>query len=103
METGCPPPELLVMVSMTSGMRSRPTRWMVSRSSDIHVAFEGMDEVGLAALGDDEVESLGAGGFNIGAGGVEVSVVGYDSPVLTMVLNRIRSAARPWCVGMTWV
>ncbi len=31
---------------------------------------------GLLAFGDDEVESFGAGGFHVGAGGIEVRVVG---------------------------
>ena len=43
---------------------------------DIHVAFEWMDECGLLAFSDDEVEGFGSGGFDVGASGIEVSVVG---------------------------
>ena len=42
-ETGCPPPELLVTVSITSGMRSRPTRSIRAlQRGHIHVALERM-------------------------------------------------------------
>ena len=79
METGWPPPELLVTVSMTSGMRSRPTRWMrVFERGHVHVAFEGMRGGGLLAFGDDQIDGFGAGEFDVGAGGVEMRVVGDD-------------------------
>ena len=42
-ETGWPPPELLVTVSITSGTRSRPTRAMSCfQGFDVHVALERM-------------------------------------------------------------
>ena len=79
METGWPPPELLVTVSMTSGMRSRPTRAMrASSAAHVHVAFEGMLQRGLAAFFDDQVNGLGAHEFDVGARGIEVGVVGND-------------------------
>ncbi len=43
----------------------------------VHVALEWVDEAGLLAFGDDEVESFGADSFDVGAGGVEVGVVGH--------------------------
>ena len=49
---------------------------------DIHVAFEGVIEGGLAAFGDDEVDGFGADEFDVGAGGVEVGVVGDDVALL---------------------
>ena len=45
---------------------------------DIHVAFEGIVERGLAAFGDEEVDRFGADEFDVGARGVEVGVVGND-------------------------
>lgn len=48
----------------------------------VHVALERMDEAGLLALGDHEVESFGTDRFDIGAGGVEVSVVGHHVAAL---------------------
>ena len=83
METGWPPPELLVTVSMTSGMRSRPTFCdQALERGDIHVAFEGMLQAGLAAFGNDQIDGLGADEFDVGARGVEVRVVGNDVALL---------------------
>ena len=45
---------------------------------DVHVAFERMLQAGLAALGDDQIDRLGADELDVGAGGVEVRVVGDD-------------------------
>ena len=82
-ETGCPPPELLVTVSITSGMRSRPTRCdQTLQRRDIHISFEGMDQAGLLAFGDEQVHGLGADKLNVGAGGVEMRVVGNDIALL---------------------
>ena len=51
MDTGWPPPELLVTVSMQSGMRSRPTSAISRRSAlDIHVPLERMAGRGDPAL-----------------------------------------------------
>ena len=55
-----------------------------------------MDEAGLLAFGDEQIDGFGAGGFDIGAGGVKVSVVGHDVAGFSMTLKRMRSAARPW-------
>ena len=49
---------------------------------DIHVAFERVDGAGLAAFGDDEVDGFGADELDVGAGGVEVGVVGHDVALL---------------------
>ena len=66
-------------VSMTSGTRSRPTRVdECFERGDIHVAFEGIAERGLAAFGDEEVDGFGADELDVGARGVEVGVVGND-------------------------
>ena len=79
METGWPPPELLVTVSMTSGMRSRPTRCDQGfERGDVHVAFEWMHGGWAGGLRDDQIDGFGAGELDVGAGGVEVRVVGDD-------------------------
>ena len=41
-----------------------------------------MDQAGLLALGDGQIESLAAGVLDVGAGGVEVGVVGHDVALL---------------------
>ena len=48
----------------------------------IHVAFEGMHRSRLPALGDRQVEGLGARKFDVGARGVEMRVVGDDVALL---------------------
>ena len=75
-DTGWPPPELLVTVSMHSGMFSAP-RSSMKRSSarDIHVALERVLRFGLAAFGNDQVNRVGALRLDIGARGVEMGVV----------------------------
>ena len=79
METGWPPPELLVTVSMTSGICSRPTRGDEGfERGDIHVALEGMRRGGVLAFFDDQIDGFGADEFDVGARGVEVGVVGND-------------------------
>jgi hypothetical protein len=70
-------------------------------SVQVHVALERVLELRDAALGDDEVDRLGAGELDVGAGGVEVGVVRDDLAGPADTANRIFSAARPWCVGMT--
>ena len=51
--------------------------------SHIHIAFEGVQHCGLAALGDRQIDSFSAGKLDVGTRGVEVSVVGNDVPFLT--------------------
>ena len=46
--------------------------------SDVHVPLERVDRLWVAALGDDEVDRLGARELHVGARGVEVGVVGDD-------------------------
>ena len=45
---------------------------------DVHVPLERVDRLWVAALGDDEVDRLGARELHVGARGVEVRVVGDD-------------------------
>ena len=67
------------MVSITSGMRSRPTRAIsASSAAHVHVALEGMPRRGLTRLSDRQVDGLGAEELDVGARGVEVRVVGND-------------------------
>src|SRR5271165_7451009 len=45
---------------------------------DIHVALEGMLQARLASFRDHQVSSLGTDEFHVGAGGIEMRVVGDD-------------------------
>ena len=49
---------------------------------DVHVAFEGMRRRRVLAFFDDEIDGFGADEFDVGAGGVEVRVVGDDVALL---------------------
>ena len=77
-ETGWPPPELFVTVTKTTGTRSPLASSSVSSRVDVHVPLERVDRLWVAALGDDEVDRLGARELHVGARGVEVGVVGDD-------------------------
>ena len=48
------------------------------QSVDIHTAFERPLGLGVGAFGEGEVQRFGSGEFDVGAGGVEVGVVGDD-------------------------
>ncbi len=94
-DTGWPPPELLVTVTMTSGIRSRPTSAIVRLEGlDVHVALEGMLGLRVATFGDDEIPGLGTLVLDVGAGRVEVGVVGDHVSLLRRPPRR-GSARRP--------
>ena len=77
-DTGCPPPELLVTVSMQTGIFSRPTSAMsFSSAADVHVALEGVPVLRLPPFRNHQVDRLRAGELDVGPGGVEVGVVGH--------------------------
>ena len=54
----------------------------VLERSDIHIAFERVLHGGLTALGDEQIDGLGAHELDVGAGGVEVRIVGNDVALL---------------------
>ena len=71
------------MVSITSGTCSRPTRSDERfQRGHIHVALERMPCRRLTRLGDGQVDGLGADELDVGAGSVEVRVVGDDVALL---------------------
>jgi hypothetical protein len=68
---------------------------------EVDVALERVHERRVAALGDHEVERLGALDLDVGARGVEVVVVRHH---LARPQHRVEEdalGARPWWVGMT--
>jgi hypothetical protein len=52
----------------------------VFQRGDIHIALERVAGGGLQALGNGEIDGLGAGVLNVRPGGVEVGVVRHDQP-----------------------
>ena len=77
-ETGCPPPELFVTVTNTTGTWSPVRVEQRLERVDVHVALERVDRRRVAALGDDEVDRLGARRLDVRPRRVEVGVVGHD-------------------------
>jgi hypothetical protein len=79
-DTGWPPPELLVIVSMQSGTRSGPfSRRKRIEALDIHVALEGPLERGLEPFSAGEIDGRRARPFDVRSGRVEVGVA-RDEP-----------------------
>jgi len=82
-DTGLPAAELLVTVSITSGMRARPTRAINALSaSKSMLPLKGRRRAGLPRLGRQQIDRLGPGSFDVGARGVEVRIVRTTSPGL---------------------
>ena len=78
-DTGCPPPELLVTVSITSGIFAAPSAAIsASERGHVHVAFEIQPRLRVARFRNGQVDGARAGEFDIGAGGVEVRVGRHD-------------------------
>ena len=75
--TGWPPPLLLVMVSMTKGIRSPYLANAASSLADRDVALERRLDQGVEPLVAHAVQRHGAAELHVGAGGVEVDVVGH--------------------------
>ena len=82
-ETGCPPPELLVTVSITSGIFAAPSaRDQRFQRGHVHVALEIQPRLRVGGFGDGQVDGARAGEFDVGARGIEVRIGGDDVPRL---------------------
>ncbi len=78
-DTGWPPPELLVTVSITSGMAAAPSRAISGfKRGDVHIALEVQPRLGVGGFGEGKIHGARSGEFDVGAGGIEVSVGGDD-------------------------
>ena len=102
-DTGWPPPELLVTVNITIGMRSAPTSSIVALSASTSMfPLNGRITDGSRPSGMT-MSRASAPWYSTLARVVSKWVLfGTTSPSLTATVNRIFSAALPWCVGMTW-
>ena len=78
-ETGWPPPELLVTVNMTSGIFSRAFGFdQPFERGDVHVALERNARLRVGGLGQGQVDGARSGELDIGARGVEMRIVRHD-------------------------
>src|SRR5215472_2173276 len=101
-ETGCPPPELFVTVSITSGIFSCPIRVMTSSSApNIDVALEGQSHRQLFRFRNRQVQGSAPTNSTFARVVSKCVLLGATSPFLPTRLNRMRSAAAPWCLGIT--
>jgi len=100
-ETGCPPPELLVTVSITSGIFFAPSRSITSASRACPYFLKRMTNAALS-LREWEDPSPGHRRIRNWRGWCQSACCSTMSPFLHITLKRMRSAARPWCVGITW-
>jgi hypothetical protein len=84
-DTGCPPPELFVIVTMTSTTRIAIDQQRPLQETEVHVPPERMQHRRDASLSDHQVPRLGILDFDVRARRVEVRVVEYDLPPLQNV------------------
>jgi hypothetical protein len=101
-DTGWPPAELFVSVSMHSGMRAAPTSAMSPRSAGTsRLPLKGEDREGSRPSGQSRSTARAPVASTLARVVSKCVLFGTTSPGLHTVLKRIRSAARPWCVGIT--
>ncbi len=78
-ETGCPPPELLVTVSMISGIFARALGFdQIFQRRDVHIALEWNPRLRVGGRGKRKIDCSRAVEFDIRARRVEVRVAGND-------------------------
>src|SRR5437764_13506168 len=77
-ETGWPPPELFVTVSIKRDALASGALNQRFKLFHVHVAFERVDGRGMLAFVDHQIHCLGSHEFHIRARGVEMRIVGDD-------------------------
>ncbi len=100
-ETGWPPPELFVTVTITSGTRSPSSASVFSRRARSTFPLNGWIRDGTFP---SAMTRSRASAFSTSMFARVVSkwvLLGTTWPGFRTVWNRMRSAARPWWVGMT--
>jgi len=101
-ETGCPPPELFVTVTKTAGTSAARFASSSSSASMSMFPLNGWMRCGSRPSGITR-STASAPVASMFARVVSKWVLfGMTFPGPAMTEKRIRSAARPWCVGMTW-
>ena len=94
--TGWPPPELFVTVTMTSGIRSRPTSWIVASSAVTSMfPLNGCRAAGIRPSGITRSRASALQNSMLARVVSKCVLLGTTCPALTTTEKRIRSAARP--------
>ena len=103
MDTGWPPPELFVIVTTTSGTCSAPrSRIVASSASRSMLPLNGPGAATSADSGQGRSTASAPVCSMLARVVSKWVLLGTTSPGPHRVENRMRSAARPWCVGMTF-
>ncbi len=99
-ETGCPPPVLLVMVIMPKGILAAPFFW-IHRSSLSRSIFplKGASKAGSNPSSQTKSTAWAPANSIFARVVSKWLLLGITSPGLTWVWARMPSAARPWWVG----
>ena len=101
METGWPPPELLVTVIMHSGMRARPVSAICRRSlAGSMFPLKGWTREGTFPSAMTRSTALAPVYSMLARVVSKWLLLGISDSRFAQTENRMRSAARPWWVGM---
>ena len=103
MLTGCPPSELLVTVVITSGTLPALSRNTRSSAATSMFPLNGCRTCGWCPSGMGMLRATAPRCSMLPRVVSKCVLFGTMSPGLSMALLRMCSAARPWCVGITWV
>ena len=101
-DTGCPPPELFVTVTMTSGTRSPSAFRVRSSAARSMLPLNGCTRAGTRPSATTRSRASAPSASTLARVVSKWLLLGTISPAFNTEWNRIRSAARPWCVGMMW-
>ncbi len=100
--TGCPPPELLVTVTITSGMCSTPRSAMKASSAAVSMLpLKGWMTDGLRPSSITRSTASAPVNSTLARVVSKCVLLGTTLPGPPTTPNRIFSAARPWWVGIT--
>ncbi len=100
-ETGWPPPELLVTVTITSGTLSPSSRSVRSSASRSTLPLNGWTSAGTRPSAITRSRASHASTSMFARVVSKWLLFGTTWPAFSTLWKRMRSAARPWCVGMT--
>ena len=100
-ETGCPPPELFVTVTITIGTLSPSSARVFSSFSRSMFPLNGWMRDGTFPSAMTRSRASAPSTSMFARVVSKCVLLGMTCPGFRIVWKRIRSAARPWCVGMT--
>ena len=97
---GCPPPVLFVIVIIPSGILPRCSRQQASRRSRSMLPLKGCSDSGSRPSRMTRSSAVPSSNSMFARVVSKWQFDGIAEPCFTVSAKRMRSAARPWCVGM---